>query len=289
MGVSGQRGDGHGTEPNTGPDTPSERPSSPQERRRPTVLVVDGPTRAELFELWISDGCEVLTANTIEEIRAAFEDTISVALVRNELPDDAKAEIESQIRTASPYCRTVVTTTEHVEIMFPGLPYDVCLYEPTTKAAVRQTVDRLMRRSLYESVLKSYYNVTLAITNMEVGATAGELDGSEQYEALVEARTRLREQLDGLRMTFDADDLRAVQRDLRPETEFGPESSQRNERRSKKHRPDTCIGCGRTWDVGNAGSDAASYRRLGAFVWKCMECGTVQNLPDPSHRRVAKR
>ena len=289
MGVSERRGTGHRPGQTAARETTSQRQTLSQRRPQPTVLVVDGPTRAELFEHWISDGCDVRTANTIEEIRTAFEDPVSVALVRNELPDEAKAEIEAKIKTTSPYCRTVVTTTEHVEVMFPGLPYDVCLPEPTTKAAVRKTVDRLMRRSWYQSLLKSYYDVTLGITNLEVGATAEELDESERYAELVAARNRLRAKLDELRSTFDSDDLRAVQRNLRPEKGFGPESSQRNERKSKRHKPDTCIGCGRTWDVGNNGSGEASYRRLGAFVWKCMECGTVQNLPDPSHRRVTKR
>ncbi|MFC6862518.1 HalX domain-containing protein [Halomicroarcula sp. GCM10025817] len=289
MGVRGLGGGDQCPEPSGECRTAAQSPIASRRRPRPVVLVVDGPTRAELFELWISDGCEVRTANTIAEIRDAFEETISVALVRNELPDEAKAEIETRIKNSSPYCRTVVTTTEHVEVMFPGLPYDVCLSEPTTKSAVRQTVDRLTRRSRYQSLLKDYYDVTLGITNMEVGATAAELDGCERYEELLGTRSRLRAELDDLKSTFDSDDLRAVQRDLRPERGFGPETTQRNSRRSEKHKPDTCIGCGRTWDVGTDGSGGAGHRRLGAFVWKCMECGTVQNLPDPSHRRVTKR
>lgn len=254
---------------------------------RSSVLVVDDPVRAELFEFWLDEGRRVRTATSPREAREAFDRSVAVALVRNEIGDDAKSTIEKQIRQNSPFCRTVVTTTEHVEIMFPGIEYDVCLSEPTTREEVRETVDRLQRRAQYQSVLRTYYDVTVAITNREVSDRANAASDGPGVDDLERARKRLREELSRLVSAFDEDDLTAVQEQLRPDPSFGPESSKADRKQGMQKRPASCVSCGRSWETGDR-SGEKPYSRLGAFVWKCTACGAVQNLPDPSHRKIAK-
>lgn len=252
-----------------------------------SVLVVDDPVRAELFEYWLGEGRRIRTATSPREAQAAFDRSVAVALVRNEIGDEAKSTIEKQIQGNSPFCRTVVTTTEHVEIMFPGIEYDVCLSEPTTRGEVCETVDRLQRRAQYQSVLRTYYDVTVAITNREVSDRVDGASTSSAVADLERARKRLREELSRLVSAFDEDDLSAVQEQLRPDQSFGPESSKADNQQGTQKRPTSCVSCGRSWETADWTGEKP-YSRLGAFVWKCTACGAVQNLPDPSHRRIAK-
>lgn len=286
MSVEQPRGGSTGTASNV--EERSQPGPADSETHRPTVLLIDEPVRADLFEMWLADTCTVRTAATPAAVRQNFDDSVMVALVRNEVGDEAKALVEEQIRLHSPFCRTVITTTEHVEILFPEISYDVCLHEPTNRGEVRETVDRLSRRATYQSLLKKYYRLTVSLANREISDTAAELPEDPEYDSLREAKDRLLAALTRLQSTFDDDDLRAVQDSLRPQRAFGPDATERNEKAGKKHLPDRCVGCGREWSTNGNSPEASGYRRLGAFVWKCRDCGTVQKLSDPSHRRVAR-
>lgn len=258
-------------------------------RDKPSVFVLDESVRAELFEFWLADGCRVMTATSPSAIRDTFDGSVTVALVRNEASTEAKEEVQRQIASKASFCRTVITTTEHVEILFPEIEYDVCLSEPTTRDEVRETVSRLARRAEYQKTLDRYYSYAVRAANMEVQHSSDELREDPNYAHVSDVADRLKRWLEAILETFDSDDLSAVQQSIRPETGFGPEYTKDNKKKGEKHRPDKCVGCGLAWGVDHGGTLDQGYRRLGAYVWKCADCGTVQNLPDPSHRRLARR
>lgn len=255
-------------------------------RSRPTVFVYDQPIRCELFEMWLSDGTRVVTASSLDEAESVFDDGVAVSLIRNEVDDATKERLSELIAARSPFSRTVVTTDQRVEAVFPGIDYDVCLVEPTTKAGVRETVERLVRRTLYQAMLKRYYDLTAFVTSREVSDDGASTATAADYERARRRMNSLRERLESLQRTFDQDDLDAVLQSLRPDDAFGPgtdgDGDGDESHQSEKHRPDKCVNCGLEW------ASDEQYRRLGAFVWKCRDCGTVQNLPDPSHRRLAR-
>lgn len=253
----------------------------------PTVFVLDEDGRADLFEYWLGDDYRIVTAQSAAEAETVFDDRVAVALVRNEADEDCKEAVERLIASRSPFARTVVTTTGRVEAAFPGIEYDVCLVEPTNESGVRETVDRLVRRTQYQALLKRYYEVTAFVTSREVTKTKAELDGDETYQRATRALETHREQLRALQHWFDADDHDAVLQSLRPDESPGVAAGDSESGSSEKHRPDRCVNCDVEWSD-RPGSTAA-YERLGAFVWKCRECNAVQNLPDPSHRRLARR
>lgn len=271
----------------------SDRPASESVGRpgvlcsEPTVFVLDEAGRAELFEYWLAEDYRVVTAQTAAEAETVFDDRVAVAMVRNEADEDCKEAVERLVASRSPFARTIVTTTGRVEAAFPGIEYDVCLVEPTTESGVRETVDRLSRRAQYQALLKRYYEVTAFVTNREVTKTKEELEDDETYQRATRALETHRTQLNTLQSGFDADDHDAVLQSLRPDDDLGPSADDAGSGSSEKHRPDRCVNCDVEW-TDDPGATAA-YERLGAFVWKCRECNAVQNLPDPSHRRLARR
>ena len=257
-------------------------------RHSPRVLIVDESVRADLFELWLDD-FNVESAVSRRQVTETFDGTVSVAIVRNELPDEVKSDLQSLIASRAPFCRTIITTTERVEIMYPGIEYDVCLSEPTNREGVQETVGRLLLRARYDANLRNYYECSMRATNREVQLDSEELAADEQYQQLSERMSTIKDRLDTILAHFDEDDLDAVQQSIRPDVGFGSGTKQKNKQRGEKYRPDKCVGCGLEWGVDHGGTIGDGYKRLGAFVWECAECGAVQNMPDPSHRRVAWR
>lgn len=169
--------------------------------------------------------------------------------------------------------------------MFPEMEYDVCLTEPTDRKTVRETVYHLMLRARYDANRCNYYQCSVQAANFEVQFDDEELAGHPRYERLSEQLGDVKQRLEAILSRFDEDDLDAVQQSAKPDVEFGQESSDHDKRLGDKYQPDKCVSCGLEW----SGDRENEYKRLGAFVWECTQCGSVQNLPDPSHRRVAWR
>lgn len=256
---------------------------------RPSVLVVDDEIRADLFEHWLAEDFHVRTATSRSETFEEFDETVAVAIVRNELKQEFKEELQDQIAATVPFCRTIITTTEKVEIMFPGLEYDVCLTEPTNRETVRETVYHLMLRARYDANLRNYYQCSIQAANMEVQLVEAELAESDRYERLRRRMGNVKQHLEAILHRFDPDDLDAVQQSIKPDVGFGRETSEKNDREGDKYQPDACVSCGLEWGIDHGGDLGTGSKRLGSFVWECTKCGSVQNLPDPSHRRVAWR
>lgn len=255
----------------------------------PTVLIVDGEMRADLFEHWLDGKFDVRTASSRTAALEAFDETVTVAIVRNELKSEIKETLQEHIAAEAPFCRTVITTTENVEVMFPEMDYDVCLTEPTTSETVRETVYHLMLRARYDANLSNYYQCSVRATNLEVQLSDEQLANHPRYERLSERMGDLKQRLEAILHRFDEDDLDAVQQTIKPDVAFGRETSEQNNRVGDKYQPDKCVGCGLEWGTDHGSDPEKGYKRLGAFVWECAKCGSVQNLPDPSHRSVAWR
>jgi hypothetical protein len=255
----------------------------------PTVLIVDGETRVDRFHHWLGDDCPIRTASSRSEALDAFDETATVAIVRNELQSELKDALQDELASVAPFCRTIITTTEDVEIMFPEMDYDVCLTEPTTGETVRETVYHLMLRARYDANLCNYYQCSVQATNLEVQFGDDELADHPRYVRLTEQLGDIKQRLEAILQRFDEDDLDAVQQTIKPDVGFGRETSEHNKSVGDKYQPDTCVGCNLVWGTDPGGDRGMVNTRLGAFVWECTKCGSVQNLPDPSHRRVAWR
>lgn len=64
------------------------------------------------------------------------------------------------------------------------------------------------------------------------------------------------------------------------------EYADRESASASKYHPDRCHSCGRDWTVTASDERARGFKRLGAFVWRCVDCGHIQMQADPSHQRV---
>jgi hypothetical protein len=125
------------------------------------------------------------------------------------------------------------------------------------------------------------------LASREVERRADELEGDERYRRLESRRADLAAGIKTLQKRLSAEEVRSVLFDIAP-PEHERTAEERKPPTSGKYRPDGCRTCGRDWNVTPDGSPAG-YRRLGAFVWECTDCGTLQDRSDPTNQRVARR
>jgi hypothetical protein len=208
----------------------------------------------------------------------AFVAGVAVAVVDDSFGDEASETILERIRSEAPHCR-VIGIRERSNAG-PESPYDRQLERPVFEADLTGCVETLFHRANYHLLLDQYYRTTVLISTYEWQADDGPED--ERYERLKDRADRLQGYLNRLRPRMDDSDVHAVAEAIAltdvadVDTEVSIES---------KYRPDECAQCGHDWSESVNGKDPAE--KLGAYVWRCGNCGHVDMRGDPNHQSVS--
>ncbi|WP_459194005.1 hypothetical protein [Halosimplex sp. J119] len=251
----------------------------------PAVLVFDDSTRSALYRRWLPDAIRVESVRSLEEAGRAVDESTGVALVRHELPESKRAAIATMIDGVSGQVRVVVTTADHSPVSDPVLDEDACLCEPVDRESLRTVVSRQLSMASYGRLLTEYYELSLRLASREYRRSSEPPSADDER---IEARlSDLAAGIKTLQKRLTADEVRSVLHDIAP-PEYERREAEREPPTSGKYRPDSCRSCGRDWNVAADGSPAG-YRRLGAFVWECTDCGTLFEMSDPANQQVARR
>ncbi|QPV62910.1 hypothetical protein I7X12_19710 [Halosimplex litoreum] len=237
-----------------------------------------------------SDGRSVRrveTARSVDEGRRFVDPTTAVALVRYELSEAKRSAIADVLADRGGGVRVVLTTSRHEPVSDSVVDEDACLCEPIDRTALRRVVGRQLAMASYGRLLTEYYECTAWLASREVERRGDELEGDERYRRLESRRADLAAGIKTLQKRLSAEEVRSVLFDIAP-PEYERTADECEPPTSGKYRPDGCGSCGRDWNVTPDGSPAG-YRRLGAFVWECTDCGTLQDRSDPANQRIARR
>ena len=148
---------------------------------------------------------------------------------------------------------------------------------------LRVLVERLVVRVRYRRRLVTYFELTARLTTAEVKESAGE--GQDDRRPDLEQRVAdLKTELERLRGHLSSEDVHDVLAAIVDRRRTGAPAARK---RGSKYAPDRCSRCKTEWNVGPGDDPARGYRKLGAYVWRCVECGHVQMQSDPSHQRLA--
>jgi len=253
----------------------------------PTVVVFDESTRGALYERWLPDPVEVVRPRSLDEALSVVDESVAVAVVRHELPDEKREALGKLLDSRAPNSRTVVTTTAHSPVADPLLDESACLCAPVDEGRFTDTVTRQLYIAIYRELLERYYDCTTRLATLEVKLDGDERDGDDTYRQLNSHLTHLKAQLETIQSRLDSDDTATLFSELVP-PEFERQADERPPKGKSKYRSKRCHDCGRDWNVNPDGSPAG-YRRLGAFVWQCTDCGTVLNRSRRQNPQINRR
>lgn len=225
----------------------------------PVVLIVeDEQGLADLYTAFLEDTYDVRTAYTGEQALALLDDDVDVALIDRRLKDWSGDQLLEVIQDRGIDCQVALVTAVVPDFDIAELAIDDYLMKSVSRDDLRELVEELLLRATTDINQQELLSLISRKIVLEGEKPPSELEESDEY-------AKLERQIE-----IAKDSLQ-----LHPE-QVG----------TNKHRPDSCPQCNLRWDlsVGNT----LGFLKLGAYVWKCTQCGSVERVPDPSNRRVTR-
>ncbi|PSQ36783.1 DNA-binding protein [Halobacteriales archaeon SW_10_66_29] len=182
----------------------------------PVVLIVeDEPDVAETYRLWLEDTYTVRVAGNGEVGIDALDESVAVVLLDRMMPGLSGDEVLEQIREQGLDCRVAMVTAVEPDFDILEMGFDAYLSKPVKSDQIRDTVENLLERSEYDSLLQEYYSLVEKQATLEATKTSVELEDSDEYDDLTaridDLRDDLSEMLGGIE---DDDDFIATVREL---------------------------------------------------------------------------
>jgi len=170
------------------------------------LIVDDDPVVVDRFGSWLAEDYAVRTALDGETALSAV-DGADVVLLDRRLPDLAGEEVASRIFEDEdrPVVAMVSGMTPDTDIV--ELPCDDYLVKPLTEVALRDCVDRLVRRAEYGDVLAEYTSLAAKRATLESSRPMDELVSDPEYDQLCDRCESLRQELDGIVRGFETEDF----------------------------------------------------------------------------------
>lgn len=173
----------------------------------PVVLVVeDEPDLAETYQLWLDDSYTVTIAQSGDEGLDKLDDSVDVVLLDRMMPGLSGDEVLEEIRNRDFDCRVAMVTAVDPDFDILEMGFDTYLTKPVKGDELRETIEHLLERSTYDSLLREYYSLVEKRATLEATKNSAELDRSDEYELLCGHIESLRNDLSETLGGIDDDD-----------------------------------------------------------------------------------
>ncbi|NIB99324.1 response regulator [Halobacterium sp. R2-5] len=182
-----------------------------------TVLVVDDEEGlADLYAIWLRDRYAVETAYDGDAALDALDETVDVVLLDRQMPGVSGDDVLEAIRDRELDCRVAMVTAVEPELDIVDLGFDDYLRKPVDRETLRETVDRLLRRSAYDEAVQAYFAAARKHALLSESNDPSVTD-AEEFEALEARLAALRGRLDDVVEDFDEDDYEVLFRQFSAE------------------------------------------------------------------------
>ncbi len=182
----------------------------------PVVLIVEDESDvAETYRLWLEDSYGVKMAKNGDEGLAKLDETVDVVLLDRMMPGLSGGEVLEEIRSQELDCRVAMVTAVEPDFDILEMGFDAYLSKPVKSDQLQTTVENLLERSEYDSLLQEYYSLVEKQATLEATKDSATLEESDEYAALRDQITALRQDLsETLGGIEDDDDFIATIRGL---------------------------------------------------------------------------
>jgi two-component system response regulator AdeR len=151
----------------------------------PVVLIVeDERDVAETYELWLEGDYDVRTARSGDEGLARLDDAVDVVLLDRRMPGLSGDELLERIRERGLDCRVAMVTAVEPDFDILEMGFDTYLSKPVRQEQLRETVEALLTRSEYDSLLRRYYALVETRATLEATKDEKALAESAEYRRL---------------------------------------------------------------------------------------------------------
>jgi DNA-binding response OmpR family regulator len=180
----------------------------------PVVLIVeDEPDVAETYNLWLADDYDVRIAENGDEGLDKLDEAVDVVLLDRMMPGLSGDEVLERIRDRNLGCRVAMVTAVEPDFDILEMGFDAYLSKPIRSDELHSTVEKLLERSEYDTLLQEYYALVEKQATLETAKSGAELAESDEYTDLKERIADLQEELSRTLggVEDDADFITAIQ------------------------------------------------------------------------------
>ncbi|MXR50742.1 response regulator [Halovenus sp. WSH3] len=157
------------------------------------LIVDDEPEVVDTYRQHLADTYTVRTAQSGEEALALLDDTIDIVLLDRRMPGMSGDEVLERVRERSIDCRVVMVTAVDPDIDIVTMEFDEYLVKPVSGDDLRETVERLRRRTQLDAQIQRIVELGSKLATLEAKLEYEQLEQSERYDELREEFNRLRE------------------------------------------------------------------------------------------------
>lgn len=162
----------------------------------PTVLLVDDePDLLEVYDLWLSESCEVRTAGSGEEALAAVDDAVDVVFLDRRMPGVAGDEVLREIRARGYDPQVAMLTAVDPAADIVDLPFDDYLTKPVSQSELESVIDVLLQRAEYDECSRELFALASKRAALEASPDIDH-HANQEYQELTDELETLREEVD---------------------------------------------------------------------------------------------
>lgn len=256
-----------------------------QAGERPRVLLlVDDESVATTYYEWLAGHVRVDTVRTIDDAVETFDERVFVLAADAGFPAKPLSALGRSVSSHLPWCRILLVCDTGEET--DGLAFEAAtrLEGDVVRETLVGTVQRHLADSTLDAALHDYYRLNARLAEQSSVRRHDSRSWTEEYEQTRAALAAVKARLPGLKAAVNLDHFAILARASRIGSEYddvGPAGHRR--RTGSKYRPDYCPSCRVDWTGSSLGP--GEYVPLGAFVWRCGNCGRIYQARKTRYRR----
>lgn len=185
---------------------------------KPVVLAVeDEPDLADLYADWLAEHFDVRTAYDGQEAIEQLDESIDIVLLDRRMPGKSGDAVLSVVEEQGLECRVAMVTAVEPDFDIIDMGFDDYLVKPVDAGDLINLVNKIIRRSTYDSDTREFFSLASKKAVLETEKTEEELAESEEYHELTDNLEELSKRMDDLLSGLTGDDFEAVFRGLDPD------------------------------------------------------------------------
>lgn len=174
------------------------------EPRSPIVVVVeDDADLAELYTEWLLDSHRIRHASSVEEAKAIIDGDVDVVLLDRMLPGTSGDALLDWIREQGFPARVAMITGVSPDFDVIGMGFDTYVVKPTSRQEIRNIVQMLLTRTIYDQRVQRYLELLSKKDVLEDEMHVADLDENQDYQRLTSELGEIRAELDYLLRNLD--------------------------------------------------------------------------------------
>lgn len=163
---------------------------------KPSVLLVDDePDLLEVYELWLSDYCDVRTASDGQTALETIDESVDVVFLDRRMPEMAGDEVLEKLRGRGYDPQVAMLTAVDPAADIIDMPFDDYLTKPVSQTELEAVIDVLLQRAEYDERSRELFALSSKRAALEASPDVDHTSSTE-YQKLTDRIRELREQVD---------------------------------------------------------------------------------------------